>query len=87
MLNEFDRAIRDNQFVQAVLEARDMLRPIISGEITRGHCLAGKPECYGGRPGKRKTKLADAVRIAKTVEVILNRAIDEFDKADPSHEL
>jgi hypothetical protein len=77
-MDEFERAAHDHEFVTQVLTARDMLRPIITGEIERGHCV-GDRECYGARPGMRKTKLADAVKIAKTVEIILNRAVNEFD--------
>jgi hypothetical protein len=77
-MDEFERAVHDHEFVTAVLQARDMLKPIITGEIERGHCVGGR-ECYGAQPGMRKTKLADAVKIAKTVEIILNRAVNKFD--------
>lgn len=78
-MDQFEQAQRDDKFIQAVLTARDMLKPIITGEIERGHCVGGR-ECYGARPGTRKTKLADAVKIAKTVEFILNKAVNEFDR-------
>ena len=79
---QFKQAIRDHEFVNAVAGARDLLKPIISGEIERGHCV-GSQECCGGRPGKRKTKLADTVRIARTITFILNRAINKFDEETP----
>lgn len=81
-MDKFEQAIRDNNFVNSVAGARDLLRPIISGEIERGHCV-GTSECYGGRRGFRKTKLVDAVKIAKTVEMLLNRAINEFEESSP----
>ncbi len=78
-MDKFEKAAIDHEFVTAVLEARDKLRPIISGEIERGHCVGGR-ECYGARPGFRKTRLADAVKIARTVEIILNRAVNKFEE-------
>ena len=81
-MDKFELAARDHVFVTAILEARDMLRPIITGEIERGHCVGGR-ECYGARPGMRKTKLADAVKIAKTVGIILDRAVNKFDDTAP----
>ena len=82
-MDKYEAAQRDYAFVTAVLQARDRLDPIISGEIERGHCPAGTRECYGGKPGKRKTMLKDAVRIAKDVAFILNRAANEFTDSDP----
>ncbi len=67
-------------FVNEVIEARDLLDAIIDGEITRGHCVGGR-ECYGKRPGERKTTLKDARQIAKTVRVKLNRAMHELDES------
>lgn len=66
------------QFVNEVIEARDLLDPIINGEITRDHCV-GDRECYGAHPGKRKTMLKDARQIAKTIKAKLNRAMRELD--------
>ena len=80
-MDEFEQAAREGDFITSILEARDTLKPVITGEIERGHCV-GERECYGGRRGMRKTKLADAMRIAKTVEVILNRAVNKFDRGD-----
>lgn len=57
-----------------ILTARDMLQPIIDGEVQRGHCSPGSRECYGGVPGKRKLTLKDAVQITKHVVTLLNRA-------------
>ena len=80
-LDIFERAAICSDFITSVLECRDRLEPIINGEIERGHCVAGEQEAYGGKPGKRKTTLADARRIAKTIEVVLNRAVNKFDSA------
>ncbi len=80
-MDEFTEAQRYHTFETYVLQARDMLRPIIDGEIERGHCV-GARECYGGTPGKRKTMLKDAVKIAKTVAFILNRAVNEFRESE-----
>ncbi len=60
------------------MTARDMLTPILEGEIERGHCSPGTRECYGGRPGKRKTLLKDAKDITRHVVVILNKALNKF---------
>ena len=81
-MDKFEQAARDGDFINSIAEARDLLRPIIAGEIERGHCV-GRAECYGGRRGLRKTKLVDAVKIAKTVEILLNRAISKFDEDTP----
>jgi hypothetical protein len=76
---EYEQARREHEFMTAILEARDMLEPIVSGKIERGHCLPGKHTAYLDEPGKRKTTLADAKKIAKTVQWIINRAIDKYD--------
>lgn len=67
-------------FMNRMLEVRDRLDPILSGEIERGHCLAGNAAAYGGTPGKRKTTLKDAREIAKHCQAIINRAHTELDK-------
>lgn len=71
--DEFEQAIWAHEISGEVMRARDALLPIIEGEIDRGHCSPGERECYGGRPGKRKTMLADAKKIAKHVHFILNK--------------
>jgi hypothetical protein len=76
---ELQQAQREHAFLTQVLMCRDKLLPIISGEITRGHCVGGR-ECYGAKPGRRKTTLKDAVTIAKAVHFLLNRAVDDFEK-------
>jgi hypothetical protein len=76
-MDKFEQAARDGDLSNSIAEARDMLRPIITGEIERQHCV-GNQACYGGKPGFRKTKLTDAVKIAKQVEILLNRAINKF---------
>jgi len=78
-LDACERAVICGHFSNEVATCRDMLQPIIDGEIERGHCPAGQQEAYGGKPGKRKTTLADARKIAKTIVARLNRAINEFD--------
>lgn len=77
-LDKFERAKINHKFETEMLRCRDMLKPIITGEIERGHCVAGQSVGYGANPGMRKTKLADAVKIAKTIEFIISRAIQEF---------
>jgi hypothetical protein len=79
--SEMKQAAREHDFITQVLMARDMLEPIISGEIERGHCVGGQA-AYGATPGKRKTKLDDAVRIAKTVKFNLDRAVNKFDRGE-----
>ena len=79
-MDKFEQAQRDGDFVNEIATIRDMLKPIITGEIERGHCV-GCQQAYGGRPGFRKTKLADAVKIAKTMEFRLNQAINKFEEA------
>lgn len=69
---EHEKAQRDYVIYSEVLRVRDMLKPIIDGEIERGHCV-GRRECYGGTPGMRKTMLADAKRIARHCEAALHR--------------
>jgi hypothetical protein len=78
MLDKFEQAARDGDFTNTVAEARDMLRPILTGQIEREHGVGLERECYGKSPGFRKTKLADAVKIAKTIEIVLNKAINKF---------
>jgi hypothetical protein len=75
-MDKFERAGIVHKFETDVLMARDMLEPIYSGEITRGHCV-GTRECYGGVPGKRKTTLKDAQRIVRNVIAVLNRAVSK----------
>lgn len=74
-----ERACICGDFVNEVASCRDLLVPIITGEIERGHCLAGEHEATGGKPGKRKTTIVDARKIAKTIEFRLNRAMNKFD--------
>jgi hypothetical protein len=75
-----DRACICGEFENEVLSCRDMLQPIIDGQITRGHCIAGQREAYGGVPGKRKTTFADARQIAKTIICRLDRAVNKFNE-------
>jgi hypothetical protein len=79
-LDAGERAVICGHFSNEVATCRDMLQPIIDGLIERGHCQAGQQEAYGGVRGKRKTTLVDARKIAKTIVVRLNRALNEFDK-------
>ena len=78
---ECKQAIREHEFITQVLMARDMLEPIITGLIKREHCVGGR-EVYGATAGTRKTKLADAVKIAKTVKFNLDRAVNAFDRGE-----
>jgi len=61
-----------------MLVVRDRLKPIVDGEITRGHCLAGETEACGGFPGKRKLKLKDAREIARHAIAYIDRAVSRF---------
>ena len=74
-----DRAIICGEFVNEVATCRDFLVPITTGEIERGHCKAGEREALGGKPGMRKTTLADARKIAEIIMFRLNRAMNNFD--------
>ena len=74
-----ERACICGDFINEVVTCRDLLLPIINGEIERGHCV-GDREAFGGKPGKRKTTLKDAQAIAKTIEFRLNRAVNKFDQ-------
>ena len=78
---EMAQAVRDHEFITQVLLARDMLEPIITGLIERGHCVGGTESC-GAKAGVRKTKLVDAVKIAKTIKFNLNRAVNAFDRPE-----
>ena len=78
-MDAHERAGICGDFINEVVTCRDLLLPIINGEIERGHCVAGEREALGGKPGKRKTTLADARAIAKTIEFRLNRAVNKFD--------
>lgn len=80
-MDKYERAQVNHEFESQVLKCRDLLEPIITGMIERGHCLAGFRVGTGGKPGKRKTTLKDAVAIAKTIEVILNKAVNDFSDA------
>lgn len=79
-MDKFRRAQIDHQFATRVMECRDLLGPIVKGEIERVNCPAGTRECYGGVKGERKTTLKDAVRIAKIVTMLMDRAINEFEE-------
>lgn len=63
---------------QAMLVVRDRLKPIVDGDITRGHCPAGTTEACGGTPGKRKLKLKDAREIARHAIAYIDRAVNRF---------
>ena len=65
-----------HDFANQMVMIRDMLNPIVSGEIERGHCV-GQAAAYGGTPGKRKTMLKDAVKIAKRCQNIINREVNK----------
>lgn len=84
-MDKFEAAQRDFAFEQVVIECRDLLRPIIEGQIERAQCVAGTRECYGGVPGKRKTTMKDAAKIAKVIEFKLNKAINEFNDSSPDN--
>lgn len=75
---ERERACREHDLTNEILLAAKKLDPIITGQIERGHCVGGR-ECYGAAAGKRKTKLTDAVKIAKTVKFMLTKAVERFD--------
>ena len=64
---------------------RDMMEPIITGKIERGHSLAG---CPNGvlNPGLRKTTLADARKIAEAVVCRANRATSAEKMGEPKHD-
>jgi hypothetical protein len=79
---EHRQAQREHELISDILRARDLLSPIVTGEIERGHCVAGQHVAYGAEPGNRKTTLSDARKIAKTVTFIINRAIDEYDRGE-----
>jgi hypothetical protein len=79
-MNARERACVCGDFINEVVTCRDMLLPIINGEIERGHCLPGQHEARGAIAGKRKTTLADARKIAKTIEFRINRAVNKFDR-------
>jgi hypothetical protein len=74
-----EQIARLHRFTNSMLDVRDRLDPILKGEIERGHCLAGELAACGGKPGKRKTKLKDAVEIARHCQAIINRAVNEID--------
>ena len=78
--NEFLAAQIEHAFHTRILEARDLLRPIVEGEIERGHCSPGTRQGYGGHPGKRKTTLKDAKGLAKQATMLINHAFAELDK-------
>lgn len=73
---------RVHKFTNAMLDVRDRLIPILKGEIERGHCLPGKSTAYLDKPGFRKTKLKDAVEIARHIHAIINRAVNEIERPD-----
>lgn len=74
-----DKFRRFHDLMNEMAAVRDLLEPIASGEIERGHCV-GRAAAYGGSPGKRKTMLVDAVKIAKHCRAKIN---NEINKADP----
>jgi hypothetical protein len=84
---EFEQARREYDLEHIALHARDMLEPLVSGEIERGRCVAGQREAYGGKPGKRKTTLADARRIARNVTAYINQHLRLFDERYRSQQL
>lgn len=65
----------------SILEIRDRLKPIVSGEIERGHCLAGNAAAYGGIPGRRKATLKDAREIAKHAIARIDQICSRFHDA------
>ena len=67
-------------FTNRMLQVRDMLDPIVKGEIERGHCLAGNAIAYGGHPGMRKTTLKDAKQIARHVQALINMSHKDLDE-------
>lgn len=76
-----DRLFQEAHLLQnEMLMIRDRLKPIVDGEITRGHCRAGEREAYGGKPGKRKTTLKDAREIARHAIAYINRAVNRFEE-------
>jgi hypothetical protein len=74
-----EEVARLGRFTNLMLSVRDRLDPIVKGEIERGHCLPGKSTAYLDAPGMRKTKLKDAVEIARHCQAIINRAVNEID--------
>lgn len=73
---EQEAAIREHHFINEMVRCRDMLKPIVSGEIERGNRVSR----YDIDLGTRKTNLKDARSIAKTVIFKIDRAIAEFDR-------
>lgn len=68
-------------FTNQMVMVRDLLDPIVSGQIERGHCVGGR-EAFGAVPGMRKTTLKDAVKIAKLCQSIINREVNKFDRLE-----
>lgn len=61
-----------------ILMIRDMLKPILDGQIERGHCSPGSRECYGAVPGRRKLTLADARKLVKHATARLDKAAQKL---------
>ena len=83
---ECKQASREGDFINEMAHVRDLLDPIVVGQIERGHCVAGKhwPTELGGNPGYRRATITDAKRICKTVQFLINRAIAKFDEEKES---
>lgn len=75
---KWEQAIREHELELIALTARYMLKPILTGEIERGHCSPGSRECYGAEPGMRKTTLADARKIVTHVTAYIDRKLNDF---------
>lgn len=64
----------DDDFIHRVLQARDIISPVVSGQITRG-CRVSQ---YDASPGTRPTKLKDARALCTTAVERLNVAVNEW---------
>lgn len=88
-VNSHDKLVSENEallhivhkLVNEFATVRDMLNPIVEGKIERGHSLAGLPNGPLA-PGFRKTKLADAKKIAVNAQKRINRATSS-EKVEP----
>lgn len=74
---EMRQAKNEFEFTNEMAHCRDLLKPIIEGEIERGRSL-GTIESIPSHPGKRKIKLKDTREIAKTIFFRINRALNAF---------
>lgn len=87
-LDGFAQARREHDLIQTILNVRDRLKAIDSGEIERSNVRPGEKETltyYSAHAraytkGNRKTNLRDARSIAHHAIVAIDRALQEWDK-------